>query len=162
MTPSILKAIIDQTHEIDQSAFNPQDFSFLSKGHNTFVLVSEASNFEIEVVAADWHTKSFQMRINDRDYTVQLKDEYDILIDRLGFAKAGSQQVKELTAPMPGLVLEISLEQGQTVEKGQSILILEAMKMENVLKSPGDAVVASIEVEKGQAVEKGQLLIRFE
>ena len=162
MNPSILKAIIDQTYEIDQSTFKAEDFSFLSQGPNTFVLVSEASNYEIEVVSADWNTKTFQMRINDRDYDVQLQDQHDVLVDRLGFAQAGAQQVKELTAPMPGLVLEISIEPGQTVEKGQSLLILEAMKMENVLKSPGDAVVASIEIEKGQAVEKGQLLIRFE
>ena len=162
MNPSILKAIIDQTHELDQSTFNAEDFSFLPQGPNTYVLVSESSNYEIEVVSADWNTKTFQMRINDRDYDVQLQDQYDLLIDRLGFAQAGTQQVKELTAPMPGLVLEISIEPGQSVEKGQSLLILEAMKMENVLKSPGEAIVASIEVEKGQAVEKGQVLIRFE
>lgn len=162
MTPSIIKAIIDQTHEIPAAAFNSKDFSFLPNGKDTFVYQSESGNYRVEVLEKDWNAKSFRMRINDREYQIQLKDEYDVLVDRLGFAKAGSQQLKEMAAPMPGLVLEIGVEPGATVAKGDTLLILEAMKMENVLKAAGDGVVASVEVLQGQAVEKGQLLIRFE
>jgi biotin carboxyl carrier protein len=63
---------------------------------------------------------------------------------------------------MPGLVLDIMIKPGQTIEKGTPLLILEAMKMENVLKSEGDGVVKSIEVIKTQAVDKGQILIEME
>ena len=63
---------------------------------------------------------------------------------------------------MPGLVLDVKLNVGDSVEKGDSILILEAMKMENVLKSPAEGVVKSIHINKGDAVEKNQLLISFE
>ncbi|MCL4115950.1 UNVERIFIED_CONTAM: hypothetical protein GTU68_032768 [Idotea baltica] len=63
---------------------------------------------------------------------------------------------------MPGLVLEIRVEKGQTIEKGEPILVLEAMKMENVLKSPSGGVVADIKIEKGEAVEKNQVLVTFE
>jgi biotin carboxyl carrier protein len=63
---------------------------------------------------------------------------------------------------MPGLIRTIVVAEGQEVKKGDVILILEAMKMENALKSPADLVVKSIKVQQGQAVEKNQLLIEFE
>ena len=63
---------------------------------------------------------------------------------------------------MPGLVLEIQVQAGQTVSKGDTLLILEAMKMENVLKAAADGVIKSIHVQKGAAVEKGALLLELE
>ena len=62
---------------------------------------------------------------------------------------------------MPGLVLELNVEAGQTIAKGDPLLILEAMKMENVIKSAGEGVVEEILVKKGAAVEKGALLIKL-
>ena len=63
---------------------------------------------------------------------------------------------------MPGLVLDIKVEVGQEVLEGEPLLVLEAMKMENVLKSPADVVVKSIDVKQQAAVEKNQVLITFE
>ncbi|MBK8879597.1 MAG: acetyl-CoA carboxylase biotin carboxyl carrier protein subunit [Haliscomenobacter sp.] len=84
------------------------------------------------------------------------------MVDRLGLAKHTITKIKEIKAPMPGLVLEISVKEGDTVEKGQSLLILEAMKMENVLKSPGDGVVKRIFVDKGRPVDKNQILLEMD
>ena len=63
---------------------------------------------------------------------------------------------------MPGLVLDIPVEVGQEVEKGEGVLILEAMKMENVIKSAGVGTIKAIHIKQGEAVEKGQLLIEME
>jgi biotin carboxyl carrier protein len=63
---------------------------------------------------------------------------------------------------MPGLVLDVLVSPGDSVEIGQRILVLEAMKMENAIKSPTAGVVASVNVSRGQAVEKNYILIRFE
>jgi len=65
-------------------------------------------------------------------------------------------------APMPGLVLDILVEPGQSVQKGDNLLILEAMKMENIIKASGSGVVKNIPVHKKDAVEKNQLLIEME
>ena len=62
---------------------------------------------------------------------------------------------------MPGLVLQILVEAGQTVQKGEPLLILEAMKMENVLKASGEGQVKSVNVQKGMAVDKGHLLLEM-
>jgi biotin carboxyl carrier protein len=75
--------------------------------------------------------------------------------------KLHSAKVNELKAPMPGLVLDIVVSEGQEVKKGDALVVLEAMKMENILKSPADVVVKKISVKKGTAVEKNQVLVLF-
>jgi biotin carboxyl carrier protein len=75
-------------------------------------------------------------------------------------ATAG-KKINELKAPMPGLVLRVTANEGEAVKKGDTLLVLEAMKMENSIKSPGDGMVAKIMVKPGQAVEKNQLLVVF-
>jgi biotin carboxyl carrier protein len=72
-----------------------------------------------------------------------------------------TKQINAIKAPMPGLILEISVV-GQTVKENDSLLILEAMKMENSFLSPRDGIIKSISVILGDAVDKGQLLIEFE
>ncbi|MCL4139960.1 UNVERIFIED_CONTAM: hypothetical protein GTU68_044878 [Idotea baltica] len=63
---------------------------------------------------------------------------------------------------MPGLIIDISVTKNQEVKENQPLLILEAMKMENIITSPKDGIIKSISVKKGDAVEKNQLLIEFE
>ena len=72
------------------------------------------------------------------------------------------QHSGDVKAPMPGLVVEVPVVVGQTVAKGDKVLILEAMKMENVIKAVGDGVVKAVHASQGQPVEKGQLLIEME
>lgn len=76
----------------------------------------------------------------------------------------GAEEEQEMTvvAPMPGLVVRIDVEVGQSVRAGQGVAIVEAMKMENELKAPADGVVARVEVEAGQTVDKGATLIVLE
>jgi biotin carboxyl carrier protein len=81
---------------------------------------------------------------------------------RLRFEVGLTKQVNAIKAPMPGLILEINVVVGQTVQENDPLLILEAMKMENSFLSPRDGVIKSIAVTKGDAVDKGQLLIEFE
>jgi acetyl/propionyl-CoA carboxylase alpha subunit len=75
---------------------------------------------------------------------------------------AEAEAERALIAPMPGLVLRIEVEVGQTVKAGQGLVVVEAMKMENELKSPADGTVARIDVEPGRTVEKGATLIVLE
>jgi len=73
-----------------------------------------------------------------------------------------NKKVSNLKAPMPGLVLDISTKEGETVKKGDTLLILEAMKMENAIKSPTDGIIKNIAINKGEAVEKNQVILNFE
>jgi pyruvate carboxylase subunit B len=66
-----------------------------------------------------------------------------------------------LKAPMPGLVVRVSVEPGQAVESGAGVLVLEAMKMENELRATSAGIVRAVRVQPGQAVERGQVLVEF-
>lgn len=70
--------------------------------------------------------------------------------------------VKSVVAPMPGLVVKVEVQVGDSVRAGQGVVVVEAMKMENELKAPADGVVAHVAVEPGRTVEKGTLLLTLE
>lgn len=80
-------------------------------------------------------------------------------MERMGIEDGAGALSRELRAPMPGKVLDILVEEGQAVEEGEAMLVLEAMKMENVLRAGMSGVVSAIGVEKGSAVEKEAVLI---
>lgn len=75
---------------------------------------------------------------------------------------AGPSIEKQFKAPMPGLVMQIKVEPGQKVKAGDPVVVIEAMKMENILKAKGEATVKAVHVEQGQSVEKGDKLVEFE
>jgi biotin carboxyl carrier protein len=76
--------------------------------------------------------------------------------------ESGKKKLKELKAPMPGLVLDVLVKSGDTVTIGQDLLVLEAMKMENSIKSPQEGVIDEISIQKQDKVEKNQILLSFE
>jgi biotin carboxyl carrier protein len=69
---------------------------------------------------------------------------------------------RTVTAPMPGLVVEIKVARGDTVTKGQPLLVIEAMKMENIIKAQGEGTIKEIHVEAGKSVEKADKMLEFE
>src|SRR5690606_3417991 len=97
----------------------------------------------------------------NRSYTVQLRDKFDLLLEKMGMNNGQSGKINTIKAPMPGLIVDVRVKEGDTVKANDPLLILEAMKMENMIKPPGDAVVKSIKVRKGDNVEKNQVLIEF-
>lgn len=127
-----------------------------------FHVLHNNKSYTVEVVAADAATKSFTLNINGNKHTLEVKDKYDELLQKLGMDTAGSKKVADIKAPMPGLVLDIRVSKSDIVAKGDALLVLEAMKMENIIKSPVDGKIKDILVKKGNAVEKNQLLISFE
>lgn len=127
---------------------------------NTYHLLVDSQSVTIEVVNADSANPEFM--VNGKPYKPTVKTETDLLLERLGLNIKAKKELKELKAPMPGLVLEFRVSPGDVVNEGDPLVVLEAMKMENILKSPGTATVKAIEVSKGDAIEKNQVLITFE
>lgn len=116
----------------------------------------------VEVVSVDRDADVCEVLVDGRRFTVAITDAYDALLESMGIEKSGARKVKEVKAPMPGLVLEVAAKPGDEVEEGETLLILEAMKMENALKSPASGKVKSINATQGEAVEKGVVLVEFE
>ena len=114
------------------------------------------------MVKSDSRKKDYIIKINGHTYPVQLQDKMDLLLEKMGIDSSVEDKITELQAPMPGLILEICVAPGDKVEEGQKLIVLEAMKMENVLKCTGEQTVAEINVKVGDSVEFQQPLIRFE
>lgn len=91
-----------------------------------------------------------------------VKDEQELLLERLGFSTDELASVGLLEAPMPGKILELLVAEGDEVEEGQPVAILEAMKMENELKAPATGIVASVSVTEKDNVEKNQTILEIE
>ena len=125
------------------------------------VLIGNKS-YSIEQVSFDTEKKIATLKVNNRTYQVSLKDKYDLLLKELGMSNMATKVIKEIKAPMPGLVVSIEVEKGQEIKTGDPVIILEAMKMENVLKSPIDGIIKSIKAVKASTVDKNAVLIEFE
>lgn len=154
-----LTAKVNQTYSFTSEELENIDFLPIDDQH--FHVILHDKTYQASLIEANYQDKSFRISINGSHYMVQLSDQYDQLVDQLGLNVAAKQAALDIIAPMPGLVLDIMIENGQEIEEGTPILILEAMKMENILKATASGRIESIEVEKGNAVEKGQLLVNI-
>ena len=125
-------------------------------------ILQKDTSVEASVLDADFNQKSYTVKVNNNTYSVNIQDGLDQQIEALGFEIGASKQVKSIKAPMPGLILEVSVSLGQEVKEDDALLILEAMKMENIINSPRDGIIKSITINKGQIVDKNSLLIEFE
>ncbi|MCH8567361.1 MAG: biotin/lipoyl-binding protein [Balneolales bacterium] len=103
-----------------------------------------------------------EFTLNGKWVKANLKDEQMLLLDRLGF-KTGSKSTEGiLNAPMPGKVVSFLVNEGDTVQAGDALVILEAMKMENELKSPATGIIKKLNASPGQSVEKNHTLLEIE
>jgi biotin carboxyl carrier protein len=153
------RATVNEKHTFDEIN---GELNLIPTADGNFHIIQDNLSYNAEVLSTNYNEKVFELKINGVIYEVKLEDEYDQLVKRLGLSVVTHQVVKDINAPMPGLVLEVSVEAGQEVEEGTPLLILEAMKMENVIKAPGTGVVKKVNVSKGKAVEKNHLLIEME
>jgi len=156
------KTNVNSNYNFELSADNVSALDALKTADNSFHILENNTSFNAKIIASNFNSKSYKVDINNTTYSVQISDEIDDLIKEMGFEIGASKQVNDIKAPMPGLILSISVSEGQEVKENDPLLILEAMKMENVFNSPRDGVIKSIAVKTGDAVEKNQLLIEFE
>jgi biotin carboxyl carrier protein len=124
-------------------------------------LLYNNTSYNLDILKMNKEEKTMVVKINAVKVTLQLKDKYDELLHTLGLDNLATKKVSEIKAPMPGMVLNVLVGEGTAVKKGDALIILEAMKMENILKSPADGVVKKVIATKGNAVEKNQVLIQF-
>jgi len=130
-------------------------------GNRKIHLIQGSQSLEAELLDLDLEAKTIQIRLGHKKTTIQLKDRFDLLLEKMGMNASSASSMKEIKAPMPGLILDIKVAPGDVVKKGDVLVILEAMKMENSIKSPGDGMVKIVRVGLKQSVEKNQVLIQF-
>ncbi len=156
------KVTVNDTFHFDYDTESISQLDAAPTEANAFHVLHQNTPSKVEIISTDFNQKSYTVKVNNTNYTVVIANPLDSLIKEMGFEAGLTKQVNAIKAPMPGLILEISVVVGQTVKENDNLIILGAMKMENSFLSPRDGVIKTISVSTGDAVEKGQLLIEFE
>jgi biotin carboxyl carrier protein len=151
--------ILINEHQID---LNEDDLTESSSSNSAASNEHTIKANEPRLLISEPFKKRFLIAYRGHIYRVTIQDKNDLLIDQMGYTQTQGTKSEHIKAPMPGLVLEIKVKSGDQVKQGDSLIVLEAMKMENVLKAHHDGAVRVVNVEKGQAVDKGQVLIEIE
>jgi pyruvate carboxylase subunit B len=151
--------LLEESGEV-QFGDNKKSYQFHQQQNGRYLLRMGTKLYKIDNVEYDKHTVTFT--INGNWCEVEVRNEQDLLLDRLGFKRAGEIGEGELNAPMPGKILEVLVSEGDDVELGDPVAILEAMKMENELKAPVSGTVTSISVAKGDSLDKNDVILEIE
>lgn len=126
---------------------------------NKWHVLKDNRGYKVELVSIDRQLRKAVIKVNATNYTVAIKDKFDELLHDLGMDAAVKPKLNDIKAPMPGLVVQVLVKEGDDVKKGDTLLVLEAMKMENAIKAPADLIVKTVKISKGQKVEKGEILV---
>lgn len=124
-------------------------------------ILHENQSYNVSVHKVDTENNEVTLTVNGKKAVVKLRSQTELLLKSLGLENALVAKIDTVKAPMPGLIHSILVEVGQSVQKGDPLLILEAMKMENIIKAPGDGVIAQINAVLKASVDKNEVLIRF-
>lgn len=135
---------------------------FIRKSDTEASLLQNHQSAKVQLVGSDLSGKKCTIELNGSSYEIEIKDELDIRLEQMGFNAVSTKHVKVVKAPMPGMVLEIAVSEGQEVNEGDRLLILSAMKMENSIQIQSPGKIKKIHVKAGQAVDKGQIMIELE
>ena len=138
-----------------------QNIDFIKISETEYHLINNNKTFKITVLNTDFQNKTYTLKINSKVHTVNISNPLDLLIKEMGFSIGNSKKSGNIKAPMPGLILNINVKEGQKVKEGDTLLVLEAMKMENAISAENDGTIKSVNVKTGNTVEKGELLIEF-
>ena len=156
------KVTVNDTFHFDFEKKSSSQLDVVSVEANKFHILHKNSPYKAEIVSSDFDQKNYTVKVNNSTYVVAISNPLDLLIKEMGFETGLAKQVNFIKAPMPGLILEISVVVGEYVKENDNLIILGAMKMENSFLSPRDGIIKTISVAIGDAVDKGQLLIEFE
>lgn len=154
----------EKTYEVqtqpDTILLNNQEITLDLRKINDHIyhIIRQNQSAQLEILEASFTAKKFIFKVNGKLITIVLKDSLDQLVEQMGMHAVQEATEQEVKAPMPGLILHVAVQEGQTVKAGDPLFTLEAMKMENVIKSPLTGEVTSVRVKAKQGVEKNQLL----
>lgn len=147
--------IVDEKHIRINERLLDVDFESIS-GQPVYSLLMGGKSYEAYVSPDD---EQWEVLLRGRLYQAEVQDEREKRLRSAGGASAAEGGEFQMKAPMPGLVVAIPVEDGQEIKKGQVLLILESMKMQNELKAPRDGIIQRIKVKAGETVEQKQTLL---
>ncbi len=162
MKVNILDKQISLVNENNVWMENPsKSLQIVKQNNETLLLITPNKVYTITCLNVNHETKTLTLLYNGNKFNASISEPIDEILKSMGLENALTPKISDMKAPMPGLVLQVIVNAGDTVNKGDKILVLEAMKMENAIKSPTDGIVNDVLVSQGMAVDKNQVLITF-
>ncbi|MFD0862200.1 acetyl-CoA carboxylase biotin carboxyl carrier protein subunit [Sungkyunkwania multivorans] len=156
------KANVNNNMDFDITKEDVLKIDAVKTSDSKYHILNEGKPYNTEVVHVNFGKKEYTIKVNNSTYAVRISDGLDLFIKEMGFSLGASKHVNQIKAPMPGLLLDVHIKEGQEVKEDDPLVILEAMKMENIILSPRDGIIKSISASKGDTVDKGQLLLEFQ
>ena len=161
--------IKDQIVEIELDEFDDSKFHLNGSPYqinyfyynDLFHIIFNNKSYVLKLISSNKDSNNYYVSINNKIFNVEISDSKNKFSKIIGLKLSDDNKKLDITSPMPGLVIDVLVNVNETVEKNQSLIILEAMKMENVIKSPVQAKIKSIMVKKGDNVNKNEVLISF-
>ncbi|MBS1272026.1 MAG: 2-oxoglutarate carboxylase large subunit [Candidatus Marinimicrobia bacterium] len=133
------------------------DFQRISQSRYSILLDGKSYSMQVTENGAN-----FEVTHRNQSVDVVIKDEIDLIRERFGMGRGAADAHGVVKAPIPGMVVEIEVGEGQTIEPDAGLMILEAMKMENEIKAPIGGVISKIHVEQGQSIDKNAILLEID
>ena len=140
----------------------PADWNASQQPNGLISVLHNGKSYTAIIENIDRKAKEVTLKVNGQKYKTAIKEPIDLLLSNMGMDLKAMQKAEPIKAPMPGMVLKVLVTPGQQINKGDGLVILEAMKMENILKATAPATVKAIRVNERTAVEKGTVLIELE
>lgn len=138
------------------------DLDISAQPNGLISVLLNGKSYTAIIEKTDRKNKEVTIRVDGQQYKATIKEPIDQLLTNMGMDLRSMQKAEPVKAPMPGMILKVLVEAGQVVNKGDGLIILEAMKMENLLKAAGPGTVKSVKAVERTAVEKGAVLIEME
>ena len=145
-------------YEFDIVSLDARRFSLILDG-KAYIVEDRLRTSPDEASRTGELGKSIELTIRGKSYLVRVDDEHSLLVQSFFGKPSEALGIQIVNAPMPGLISRIETQIGDEVPAGKGLLVLEAMKMENEIRSTRPGRVKAIHVEAGSAVEKGEPLV---
>lgn len=156
------KVTVNESYEFEFKNSELERLDLLKRSASKFHVIENNKSYDVELEKSDFNNREYTVNVNANSYTIKISNKTDQLIKEMGFTIGLGKKANDIKAPMPGIILSVNVKVGQEVKEGETLLILEAMKMENAIGSPKDGVIKSIFIKSGETVDKGELMIEME
>lgn len=134
----------------------PRAVDYMKISDSLYSVIIDNASFEVVVELADG---DYNVLMLGENYQVNVLDERQQRLARASEGFGVAQGEFNLKSPMPGLIVDVRVQEGQVIDKGHSLIVLESMKMENELKAPRAGTITRIHVRKGESVEQNKVLV---
>lgn len=144
-------------YKVSDEELGELDISRLGPGQ--YHLIYQNLSLKGEIMNLSEGEKELELRVGDGTYSCGIVTELEQLISGLNLSRSDAGKDRFLKAPMAGLILDVHVQPGQPVAKGDKLVTLEAMKMENIIRAQADSEVDAVAVKAGMKVDKGNVLL---